>query len=179
MSRYARWLMTLGFMALSSVIMTGRTQAWACQGKSAVQNATRTLLAAANTGSPAAFHRALRRYVNIRSLSLFALGRHARRLTPRQRARFVRLSAQYMARRLARYSGSFRGVRAHIVSCRSGLIKSRVEPGGQTVLWRMRGRRIADMRIMGVWLAVFMRDHYRQLFRNAGGDARRFLASLR
>ena len=167
------------FTMLAFLIASNPAMAGTCAGARVVQNASRTLLAAANAGSPAAFHRALRRYVNIRSLSLFALGRHARRMTPRQRARFVRLSAAYMARRLARYSGAFRGARARIVSCRPGLIKSRVEPGGQTVLWRLRGRRIADMRIMGVWLAVFMRDHYRSLFESAGGDARRFLASLR
>lgn len=162
------------FLLASDPAMAGK-----CAGARVVEGASRTLLAAANTGSPAAFHRALRRYVNIRSLSLFALGRHARRMTPRQRAQFVRLSATYMAQRLARYSGAFRGARARIVSCRPGLIKSRVEPGGQIVLWRMRGRRIADMQIMGVWLAVFMRDHYRHLFANARGDTRRFLASLR
>ncbi|HHN67096.1 MAG TPA: hypothetical protein ENK15_03550 [Thermopetrobacter sp.] len=164
----------LTFLVTSDPAMAGR-----CAGARVVQSASRTLLAAANSGSPAAFHRALRRFVNIRTLSLFALGSHARRMTRRQRVQFVRLSVNYIARRLAQVSGSFRGARARIVSCRPGLITSRLEPGGQTVLWRLRGRRIADMRIMGVWLAAFMRDHYRQLFDNAGGDARRFLASLR
>jgi len=150
-----------------------------CAGSVAAKSAGKGFLAAARSGSPAAFSRALGRYVNMRRISFFALGRYRRKLPRSQYGRFVRLSRQYIARKLARYASSFRGGSLEVTRCGRNLVETRLKPGGQRVVWRMAGRGIADVKISNVWLGVALRDHYASLIRRAGGDMRRFMAALR
>ncbi len=172
----------LGLLAVVFVFMGHGPRAEArgsCAAASAVQNASRSLLAAARRGSPAAMSQALSRHVNMRRVVMFAIGRHGRKLTGPMRRRYVALARGYIARKLARHSGRFRGSSVEIVRCRKRMVETRLRPGGQKVLWRVSGRRIRDVSLGGVWLSIMLRDHFASLIRRSGGDMRLFLASLR
>ena len=172
---FAIFSLVMGLAAPGRPVFAARS----CAGAHVAQNAGKGFLAAARAGSPAAFSRALGRYVNMRRISFFALGRYRRKLPRRDYGRFVRLSRQYIARKLARYAGGFRGGSVEVTRCSRNTVETRLRPGGQRVLWRLSGRNIVDVNIRNVWLGLVLRDHYSSLIRRAGGDMRRFMAALR
>ncbi len=165
----------LALFFLSSSMAAARS----CRGASVVQKASRSFIAAARSRSEVAFERALRRHLAITRIALFALGRDARRLSAKDRRRYVNLAARYIARQLAARSGAFRNARVEISRCRGNLIEGRVLPRGDVIRWRIKGNRIIDVNMSGIWLAMALRDHFRSLIRRTGGDVQAFLASLK
>ncbi len=150
-----------------------------CAGAPAVQKASQGFLVAARSKSPAAFSRALRRHVDIRRIAFYALGRYRRKLPRSQYGRFVTLTQQYIARKLAKFSGGIRGGAVEVVRCRRNVVETRIKPRGDRVLWRMSGRRIVDVNISNMWLGQVLRDHFANLIRSTGGDMNAFLARLK
>ncbi len=150
-----------------------------CRSAGIVQKASRSFIAAARSGSEAAFERALRRHLAISRIALFALGRQARRLSAKDRRRYINLAARYIARQMAARSGAFRNARVEILRCRGNLVEGKVLPRGEIMRWRVKGSRIVDVNMSGVWLAMALRDHFRTLIRRKGGDVHAFLASLK
>jgi len=163
-------------------LLMGTTEglaAHSCGGARVVTSAGRGFLAAARSGSPAAFSRVLSHHVNMRSIAFFALGRYRRKLPRRTYGRFIALSRRYVSRKLAAYAGQFRGGAMEVSRCRGNVVETRLSPSGQRVLWRLRAGRIADVRIAGVWLALALRRHFAGLIRQAGGDMQIFMARLK
>jgi len=149
-----------------------------CAAAGKVQRAATDLMRAGKSGSAAAMQRALNRHVAMRRVMNFALGRHRRRLTGHERQRFYRQATRYVARRLAALGRGRPGRRVEIVSCRRGLVETRVVPTGERALWKVRGGRIIDVNYRGMWMASLLRSHFDRMMRSAGGDVRIFLARL-
>ncbi len=150
-----------------------------CRNAIVVQKASHSFISAARSGSVRAFERALRRHLAISRIALFALGRQARRLSAKDRRRYINLAARYIARQMAAHSGAFRNARVEIFRCRGSLVEGKVLPRGEIMRWRVKGNRIVDVNMSGVWLAMALRDHFRTLIRRKGGDVHAFLASLK
>ena len=169
----------LAVVLFAFLVSTGVEAARSCRNAIVVQKASRSFIAAARSGSVKAFERALRRHLAISRIALFALGRQARRLSPKDRRRYVNLAARYIARQMAAHSGAFRNARVEILRCRGNLVEGKVLPRGEIMRWRVKGSRIVDVNMSGVWLAMALRDHFRTLIQRKGGDVHAFLASLK
>jgi len=177
LKRVALWPGLLA--AVFFLVLAHPAQARSCAGGRVALNAGKSFLSAAHSRSPAAFSRALRRHAAMRSIAFFALGRYRRKLPRKAYGRFVRLSTRYVSRKLASYADSIRGSAVDVTGCRGNMVETRLAPSGQRVVWRIRGGRVVDVKIRGVWLSLALRDHYANLIRQAGGDMARFMAQLK
>jgi len=101
-----------------------------CAGADTVRNAASAFLAAARSGSSAAFGSALSRYTNVEALSLFALGKYRSDLPPARRAEYVRNAHRYISQFLAENAGRFKsGSQLTIGSCKGNLVTTSLGGG--------------------------------------------------
>ncbi len=166
------------FVAMLILQPTGASAAPSCRGAAIVQAAASDFMRAGRSGSPARLRAALNRHVNMRSVMRFALGRNIRRLKGTERQRFYRQGSQYAARRLAQLARSVHGTQVKVVRCRGSRVETQLLPGGERIVWKLRGGRIADVHFRGVSMVMLLRDHFRRMWRSAGNDAEAFLAQL-
>lgn len=172
------FVLLMGWLLLG---MSGVQQAYAavqCPAAVRVKAAAADLMQATRSGSPEQIRRVLNRHVHMRRVMTFALGRELRKMHHAQRRRYFRQAGAYAARKLAMLARSVRGNGVEIVSCRGNRVETRLLPGGQRIVWKLRGGRIVDANFRGVWMAFMLRDHFRRMWRQAGRQPQAFLALL-
>lgn len=169
----------IAFLFYSIVTMSsGPVLAADCAGAGVVRNAASDFINAARRGSAASFSSALARNADVRGTALFALGQYRKSMPPARQAQYVRLAQAYMAQFLLGNSRPFRSSRdLTIESCKGNLVETSL--GGRSrMLWRLSGRRIGDVRVSGVWLAIQLRSKFTGIIRRNDGNVEALLDFL-
>lgn len=168
-------------VALSVLALTANS-AYACANSSVVARAGATFIKAARSQSTAAFSAALNRYVDLGAVSMLALGKHRNAASAAQRKQITRLTGPYIARNLAQFSAKFKAQSLKIVRCRGSIVETkllRLNAGvPQTLLWRIRRGKIADLNVQNIWLAHLLKSNYQSIIRKGGGNVSALIAKL-
>ncbi len=146
-----------------------------CEAAAYVQSAGQAFDRAASAGSASAFTSAASRYADLRSLSLFALGRYRSELPKSREQEYVALTRNFIGGFMLRYGKGFRASTLKIVDCkRSGkqqVVTAQLSTGGK-VIFRVSGSggrySISDVNMSGVWLAQQMRSTFVGTIRRSG-----------
>lgn len=145
----------------------GPAMADKCPAAPFVQNAGEAYDRAASSGSPAAFASAAARYSDLRSISLFALGRYRKDLPKSQEAEYLDLTRQFIGRTLKKHGSGFRGTTLTITDCvnsSGGVMVTARTSSGSKVIFRLAagggGYTVKDVNMKGVWLAQQMRSTF-------------------
>ncbi len=149
-----------------------------CAAGVRVRNAAHDFMRAGRMGSGAALRRALKRHVDMRRVMNFALGRSIRKLKGKQRMQYYRRANAYAVRKLTQLAGYVHGKRLEILRCNSGRVVTRLLPQGEKVIWKLRGGRIVDVNVRGVWVAQMLRSQFRRILRESDNNMKVFLARL-
>lgn len=138
-----------------------------CEAEGFVRSAGAAYDRAASSGSATAFANAAARYSDVRSISLFALGRYRKDLSKAQEGEFLKLSRQFIGETLKKHGSGFRGGSLQIIDCKvSGgnvVVSARASSGTKVVfrLARAGGSyTVKDVNMKGVWLAQQMRSTF-------------------
>lgn len=176
-SRYNRMLclvppLRIFFAAASALFLTfvflsNPALAENCPAAKFVQSASEAYDRAASSGSPTAFANAAARYSDLRSLSLFALGRYRKDLPKNREAEYLSLTRQFIGRTLKKHGSGFRGTTLTITDCvtsGSSLTVSARTSAGSKVVFRLAkaggGYTVKDVNMKGIWLAQQMRSTF-------------------
>lgn len=129
----------------------------------------------------ASFRRLLRDGFELDFIGRFALGRHARSLTPDQQADFREAFGEFIlktyARRLSAYSGEvFTVTGAQVAGEHDAMVSSRIDrPGGAPALmadWRVRdfggAYKVIDVVVQGVSMALTQRQEFASVIGSSG-----------
>lgn len=178
-ARAARALVAVCF---GLMLMLAGSEAWAgsCPEASIVESTVNAFQAARN-GSATAYTRVLARHASVTGLALFALGPYRRDMTGPLRAEYVRLATRYMGRVMADYGDQILNGRLTIKDCfrQNGAILVRSRIGQSQLTWRVQGKRISDVKVDGIWLALTLRQTFVQVLRDHHGDPRALIRYLR
>jgi ABC-type transporter MlaC component len=138
-----------------------------CEAAGFVRSASAAYDRAASSGSAAAFASAASRFTDIRSISLFALGRYRKDLPKAKEAEYLRLARQFIGETLKDHGSGFRGASLQITECKSSggsvVVSTRTSSGTKVVfrLARTGGSyTVKDVNMKGVWLAQQMRSKF-------------------
>ena len=138
-----------------------------CEAAGFVRSAGQAYDRAARSGSAAAFASAAARYSDIRSISLFALGRYRKDLPKAKEAEYLRLARQFIGETLKDHGSGFRGANLQIVDCKSSggnVVVSTRTSGGTKVVFRLAraggSYTVRDVNMQGIWLAQQMRSTF-------------------
>jgi ABC-type transporter MlaC component len=154
-------------------------QAAECSGASIVRNAGSDFMNAARQGSVASFSSALSRNSDVRGAAMFALGQYRKSLPPARQREYVQNAQLFMAQILLENSRPFRSSRQLVIErCTGNLVETSLD-GRSRMLWRLSGRRIGDVRVSGVWLAIQLRSKFTGIIRSNGGSVDALLDFLR
>ncbi|MFN4143737.1 ABC transporter substrate-binding protein [Aestuariivirga sp.] len=165
------------FAALLLALFIGVAPAAAekCEAASFVRNAGEAYDRAASAGSAAAFAKAAERYSDLRSLSLFALGRYRKELPKSREAEYLRLTRRFIGQTLKDHGSGFRGATLKIVECKKSggnLVVTARTSGGTKVVFRLArrdgGYTVMDLNMRGVWLVQQMRSTFVGTINRAG-----------
>lgn len=167
----------------------GQTEA-ATAGGTYVVKAGADLIRAAKSGSGAAFKSLLKRYIDVNSMAMFALGKHRKKLPAGQTAEYIALVENFMVYTLSQFSKKFKGREFEVVNSRKSGRGLSVETklkflGGkqQKVTWKLVGSggnyRVADINFQGVWLAGLLRSTFSSLIKKNGNSVTGLISYLR
>lgn len=181
--RWGLWLRANTMKTLKSIAAilfmgTLSVAAHACSGEGIVMSAGRAFTTASHSGSAGAFLNAASRHADLRSIAIFALGPHRKKLPKGQEAEYVRLAQAYMGRFMARYSSRFDASGMKIVTCSGGTITATAD-GGRKIMFRVSGGRIKDVNVGSVWLAAQMRSTFVGVINRNNGDVQALLRYLK
>ena len=149
------------------------------------------LFAAARTGSPNSFLRAINRHVDIPTIAQYSLGNYSSRLAAEHDAGYRRGVAEFMARYFSSQVHLYKVDRAVITGERpygegETLVKSKIylENGAvHHVHWLLspRGRsfKVRDLRVAGFWLSYFQKRMFERFLASHDGDVIALIAALR
>jgi ABC-type transporter MlaC component len=139
------------------------TSALADDRQIVTQVANEALAVARSGGSPSRFRSLLQRSSAYQGVAMFALGRYRSQLPPGDRDRYVSLALNFVANTFARNAKSFAGERFVATSAGDGMVRGKIQfANGQqaNVDWRVKGGKIIDVNIQGVWLTLQLRDQF-------------------
>ena len=138
-----------------------------CEAAGFVRSAGQAYDRAASSGSASAFASAAARFSDLRSLSLFALGKHRKELPKAREAEYLRLARQFIGETLRKHGSGFRGASLQITECKSSggtVVVSARTSGGTKVIFRLAraggSYSVKDINMKGVWLAQQMRSTF-------------------
>lgn len=138
-----------------------------CEAAGFVRSAGQAYDRAASVGSAAAFASAAARYSDLRSLSLFALGRYRKDLPKSREAEYMKLARQFIGETLRDHGSGFRGSTLQVIDCKSSggnVVVSARTSGGTKVVFRLAraggSYTVKDINMQGVWLAQQMRSTF-------------------
>jgi len=163
----------LGLAQVLPVLLLTSATALADDSELVTIVANKALGVARAGGSPSAFRTLLRDYSAYQGVAMFALGRYQKFLPPGKRASYVSLALNFVANTFARNSKSFAGERFVATSSGDGMVRGKIQyANGQTanVDWRVRGGKIIDVNIQGVWLTLQLRDQFTGVPGRNNGD---------
>lgn len=143
-------------------------------------------VAALAAGSMQRFRAIFRRNADMRRIAQFALGRYSRRLKGSERRQYFRLAQSYVLDTLLEPLSAVRPARLEVNGCQKtggeALVNSTlVLKGGRTypVKWRVRGSKVVDISVFGIWLAIQHRTKFAGIMSANRDDATALLAYLR
>lgn len=167
-------------MAMSAALLWAQTYGAAaavdCPAAKPVLAATASFQKAARSGSPAAFSAALRNHAAVSTLALQALGPYRSKLPPARKGEFQRNALVFMGRFIAENSEDLRGAKLEITSCRGNTVQS--QANGRTIVWRVAGGQIADVKVSGFSLSVQMRKKFVSVIGKNRGDVGKLIDFL-
>ena len=138
-----------------------------CEAAGFVKSAGEAYDRAASAGSAAAFASAAARFSDLRSISLFALGRYRKDLPKAREAEYLRLTRQFIGETLKSHGSGFRGTTLEITDCKTSggnVVVSARTSAGSKVIFRLAkrggGYSVQDVNMKGVWLAQQMRSTF-------------------
>ncbi len=138
-----------------------------CEAAGFVHSAGQAYDRAAGSGSSAAFASAAARYSDLRSLSLFALGRYRKDLPRSREAEYLKLTRQFIGQTLKDHGSGFKGSSLQITDCKSSggnVVVTARTSGGTKVIFRLArtggGYTVKDLNMRGVWLIQQMRSTF-------------------
>ena len=138
-----------------------------CEAAGFVHSAGQAYDRAASSGSAAAFANAAARFSDLRSLSMFALGRYRKDLPKSREAEYLRLTRQFIGETLRDHGSGFRGATLQITECKSSggnVVVAARTSGGTKVIFRLArtggGYTVKDLNMQGIWLAQQMRSTF-------------------
>jgi MlaC protein len=141
-----------------------------CPAAGAVMSAGAAFMSAARSGTAAAFSSALARHTDARGAALLALGQYRNDLPPARQAEYLNRAQSFMARFLLQHSRPFRSSRNLVIeNCRGNVVETSLD-GQSSMVWRLSGGRIRDVRISGVWLAIQLRSKFTGIIRRNNGS---------
>jgi ABC-type transporter MlaC component len=177
----ARLAWLAGLAVVVALMASAPARAQSCPGLRVVQSAAAAFNQAAANGSPQAFAAVVDRHADVAQLAMFALGPYRRALPKARRGEYVQLTRQFIGRFLAQSARSFAGARLQVVGCSSdsGYVYIDTRVAGQRVIWRLKGKRIIDMNVGGIWLLPQMRSNFVVVIRRGNGDPAALLDYLR
>ncbi len=160
-------------LMLAVTVPWSTAEAAPCAAGALAERAGKAFVTAAKSRSSSAFAGALRKHVDMRSVSLFALGKYRKKLPKASEREFVQLTSRYIARTLTDFSRKFRASSVEAVRCRGGTVESKLNQLGgrppQKVLWRIKGGKVRDVNVQNVWLAQLLRSNYASVIKKGGG----------
>jgi phospholipid transport system substrate-binding protein len=125
--------------------------------------------AAANISDPVKGEEAFTQSIDVPAVARFALGKHARRVSAEEQARFTEALSLFLAETFRENAGTFREADIRVLGSRDrsesdSIVETRITPKGEdpmTVRWRVIERegqwRAVDVEVLGLWLAIEQR----------------------
>jgi phospholipid transport system substrate-binding protein len=125
--------------------------------------------AAADIADPVKGEEAFTRSIDVATVARFALGKHARRVTEDEQARFTAALSHFLSETFRDNSDKFRDADIRVIGSKDlkptdSIVETRVTQKGQdpmTVRWRVISRegewRVVDVEVLGLWLAIEQR----------------------
>jgi ABC-type transporter MlaC component len=168
MSLSVRPLLSLLSALLMLVFTMGEAaMAEKCEAAGFVKSAGQAYDRAASSGSASAFASAAARFSDLRSLSLFALGRYRKDLPKAREAEYLKLTREFIGETLKTHGSGFAGASLVITECKQSggnLVVSARTSGGTKVIFRLAraggGFTVRDVNMKGVWLVQQMRSTF-------------------
>jgi phospholipid transport system substrate-binding protein len=146
--------------------------AQACDAENFVLSAGRAFTVASHRGSPSAFASAASNFADMRSIALFALGPHRKKLSAGKEGEFVRLAQGFMGRFMSRYASRFNAAGMQVTSCSGSIVNA--QAGGRKLVFRVSRRGggfvLQDVNVSSIWLAGQMRSTFTGIINRNGGD---------
>lgn len=156
-----------------------------------LQSISGDLFAAARTGSPNSFLRAINRHADVPTIAEYSLGTYRDSLEDRYDANYRRGVAEFMARYFSSQVSLYKVERAVITGERpygeaETLVKSKIYLDNGTIYnvhWLLtpRGRsfKVRDLRVAGFWLSYFQKRMFERFLASHNGDVTALIAALR
>ncbi len=123
----------------------------------------------------------LEKYVAVRKLALFALGKYRRKLATAQLDEYVALVKAMLLNALTRYGHKLRGRQFIVTGSRDQLVAGYIEHDidrATGIELRIADGRVADVQVGGIWLALMLREQFNRIIDGAGGDVSALLQHL-
>jgi len=156
---------------------------------SVVERAGAEGLGAVKSRSKARFHQVFMHYADVQRMARFALGRYARRMSAGDRKRYFKLASTRLVETVRKGLADMKTHSLAIKGCsqkgKSLVVDSDlVLKSGKrlAVKWRLGGKggkRVVDMNVFGIWLAVHYRTEFAGIIAQGGGDVSTLLDHLR
>ena len=139
----------------------------ACEATGYVKKVGEAYDQASRSGSASVFAATAARYTDLRSLSLFALGRYRKDLPKSREAEYLALTRKFIGEFMVENGKGFRASDLQVIGCiPSGgtiLVDARLSSGGK-VLFRLTkaggSYRVRDVNMRGIWLAQQLRSAF-------------------
>ena len=153
-----------------------------CPDGDVVTAAANSLMAAARSGSPAAFHSALEKYSDLDRTAVFALGKYRKLLPESRRREFLSATKIYISHAFNSYRKKFKATEIIIKKCAQGRVDSSMfftgGRGYKPVIWKTRNRKITDVNIQGIWMSQLLKTNYEKILTENGGNFDDFLQRI-
>ncbi|KCZ91087.1 MlaC/ttg2D family ABC transporter substrate-binding protein [Hyphomonas jannaschiana] len=125
--------------------------------------------AAADISDPVKGEEAFTRSIDVAAVARFALGKHARRVSAEEQARFTDALSVFLADTFRENADTFREADIVVLGSKDrsetdSIVETRITPKGEDpmkVRWRVIERngewRVVDVEVLGLWLAIEQR----------------------
>lgn len=167
LSSMRRFLLAVLAIAFSTLGLLTPAEASSCPAESFVKSAGQAYDRAAASGSSAAFASAAARFSDLRSISLFALGKYRKDLPKSREAEFLSLTRNFIGQTLKKHGKGLGGGITEIVDCDTSgntLTVTARSASGKKIVFRLAksggGYTVRDVNMQGIWLAQQMRSRF-------------------
>lgn len=158
------------------------SEAGSCADGDVAARAADALMAAARSGSPIAFARALRDYADMESNTIFALGKNRSLVPANRRAELVNATTNYISRTLNDYRLKFRAEPITIKGCSGGIVRSNMYflggKGNKPVDWRIKNGKVIDVNVQNIWLGQLLRTNFQDILDRNGNNINTLISEL-
>lgn len=152
-------------------------------GRRAIESLTRPGVSKSELES--SFRSLLEEGFDVNAIAHFVMGRYWKAMSPEQQSRFIPLFENRLVKSYANRFQEYKGVNFVVRDTRSDgryvIVSTTIQkPGGPPtpVDWRVRGRKIHDVKVEGVSMSITIRDEYNALVQRNNGNIETFLSQL-